>query len=103
MPILTASGLMSVKIDSICASMKLEGTSKISLTPVVFCAVNAVMALMAYTPFMVMVFMSAWMPAPPLQSLPAMVNAVLTFPTVLDFITSLSCSFSFFECSVMSS
>jgi hypothetical protein len=34
------------------------------------------MALIAYTPFMVIVFMSAWIPAPPELSLPAMVNAV---------------------------
>ena len=34
------------------------------------------MALMANTPLAVMVLMSAWMPAPPLESLPAMVKAV---------------------------
>ena len=45
-------------------------------TPVVFWAVSAVMALMANTPFRVMVLRSAWIPAPPLQSLPAMDNAV---------------------------
>ena len=39
-------------------------------------AVMAVMALIAYTPCMVMVLISAWIPAPPLESLPAMVNAV---------------------------
>jgi len=48
------------------------------VTPVVFCAVRAVMALMAKTPLAAMVLMSAWMPAPPLESLPAMVNAVFT-------------------------
>ena len=45
-------------------------------TPVVFWAVRAVMAVMAKTPFMVMVLRSAWIPAPPLESLPAMDNAV---------------------------
>ena len=51
----------------------------IPVTPVVFWAVSAVMALMAYTPctpFAVIVLISAWMPAPPLESLPAIVNAV---------------------------
>ena len=43
------------------------------------CAVSAVMALMAYTPFAIMVLISAWIPAPPLESLPAMVNAVFIF------------------------
>ena len=33
-------------------------------------------ALIPKTPFTVIVFKSAWIPAPPLQSLPAMVNAV---------------------------
>ena len=47
------------------------------VTPVVFCAVKAVIALMAYTPFAIIVLISAWMPAPPLESLPAIVNAVL--------------------------
>ena len=42
-------------------------------------AVSAVMALMAYTPFAIMVLISAWIPAPPLESLPAMVNAVFIF------------------------
>ena len=54
-----------------------EGAGK----KVVFWAVRAVMALMANTPFAVMVLMSAWIPAPPLESLPAMVNAVLISKT----------------------
>ena len=45
-------------------------------TPVVFWAVSAVIALIPYTPFAIIVFKSAWMPAPPLESLPAIVNAV---------------------------
>ena len=48
----------------------------ISVTPVVFWAVKAVMALIAYTPCAIIVLISAWMPAPPLESLPAIVNAV---------------------------
>ena len=39
-------------------------------------SISAVMALIAKTPFIVIVLMSAWIPAPPLESLPAMVSAV---------------------------
>ena len=76
MPVLTASGRISVKIQSSCSAKNFGVTSIISVTPVVFWAVSAVIALMAYTPFAVMVLISAWMPAPPLESLPAIVNAV---------------------------
>ena len=44
-------------------------------TPSVFCAVTAVIALVPYTPNAANVFKSAWMPAPPPESLPAMVRA----------------------------
>lgn len=46
----------------------------IPYTPVVFCAVSAVIALIAYIPCIVIVFMSACIPAPPLQSEPAIVS-----------------------------
>ena len=59
MPIFTASGRMSVKTMSICCPRNSGVASMIPVTPVVFCAVSAVMALMAYTPFMVIVFRSA--------------------------------------------
>ena len=77
MPIFTASGKMSVKTASSCSSKKWGVDSKMSVTPVVFWAVRAVTAQVANTPLAVMVLMSAWIPAPPLESLPAMVNAVL--------------------------
>ncbi len=54
-----------------------------SVTPVVFWAVRAVIALMAYTPWAVIVLISAWMPAPPLESEPAIVNAVFIFVLLL--------------------
>ena len=76
MPIFTASGKMSVNTASSSASKKAGVASRMSVTPVVFWAVRAVTALMANTPLRVMVLRSAWMPAPPLESLPAMVNAV---------------------------
>ena len=77
MPILTASGKMSVNTASSCSARKCGVESKMSVTPVVFWAVRAVTAHRAKTPLAVMVLMSAWIPAPPLESLPAMVNAVL--------------------------
>src|SRR5699024_2356749 len=61
---------------SICWRKNAGETSKMADTPVVFCAVRAVMAVMAYTPLAIMVLISAWMPAPPLESLPAMESAV---------------------------
>ena len=59
MPIFTASGRMSVNTLSICRPRNSGLTSKIPCTPVVFCAVKAVTALMANTPLHVMVLMSA--------------------------------------------
>ena len=87
MPTFTASGLMSVNTASSSAAKNSGVASRMSVTPVVFWAVRAVTALIAKTPFMVMVLMSAWIPAPPLESLPAIVNAVLiinpSFPALL--------------------
>src|SRR3954464_285567 len=45
-----------------------------AVTRTVFCAVTAVIALVPYTPSAANVFRSAWMPAPPPESLPAMVS-----------------------------
>ena len=75
-PVFTASGYISVKIRSSSSAKNSGVTSIMSVTPVVFWAVSAVIALMAYTPLAVIVLISAWMPAPPLESLPAIVNAV---------------------------
>ena len=58
-PVLTASGRMSSNTAS-SSSARNAGVASMTLrTPVVFCAVSAVTALMANTPFMVMVFRSA--------------------------------------------
>ena len=46
----------------------------IDLTPVVFCDVTAVIAVIAYDPNAVTVLISAWMPAPPDESEPAIIN-----------------------------
>ena len=59
MPIFTASGTISSNTASSCSFRNAGVVSKISLTPVVFCAVRAVIAHMAYTPCMVIVFKSA--------------------------------------------
>ena len=59
MPVFTASGRMSVKTASISFARKSAEASIMSLTPHVFCAVSAVTADMANTPFTVIVLMSA--------------------------------------------
>ena len=59
MPIFTASGKISVNTASSSAARKAGVASRMSVTPVVFWAVRAVTALMAYTPLAVMVLMSA--------------------------------------------
>ena len=76
MPVFIASGKMSSKMQSSCKSRKSESVSAILFTAVVFCAVSAVTALIAYTPRQHIVFMSACIPAPPIESLPAIVSAV---------------------------
>ena len=46
----------------------------IDLTPLVFWEVTAVIAVIAYDPNAVTVFISAWIPAPPDESEPAIIN-----------------------------
>ena len=58
-PIFTASGKISSNTASSCFFRNSGDASMIPVTPVVFCAVSAVIALMAYTPFIVIVLMSA--------------------------------------------
>src|SRR5947209_17529914 len=54
--------------------MKSGGIGKTPNTPSVFCAVSAVTAVMAKASSIVTVLMSAWMPAPPPESEPAMIS-----------------------------
>src|SRR5690242_12967461 len=54
----------------------LAAWAPMSLITASICAVTAVMALVPYTPCAANVLRSAWMPAPPPESLPAMVRAV---------------------------
>src|SRR5712691_11518606 len=51
------------------------GSANTSLTPVVSCEVTAVIAEVPYTPSAANVLRSAWIPAPAIESLPAMVRA----------------------------
>ena len=74
MPIFIASGLISLQVNIICFSISFELIEDIDLTPVVFCAVIAVTAVIAYEPNDVIVLMSAWIPAPPEESDPAIIN-----------------------------
>ena len=76
MPVLTAAGGRSPPIASICAMTSSVDTASQAVTPRVFWAVTAVTAQVPYTPHAANVFRSAWMPAPPPESLPAIVSAV---------------------------
>ena len=68
---------MSDITASICAATMSGGSSTTAVTPRVFWAVTAVRADEPYTPRAANVFRSAWMPAPPPESEPAMVMALL--------------------------
>ena len=83
MPVFTASGKISVNTQSSSSARKSGVHSTMLLTPVVFWATRAVTAQVANTPLAVMVLISAWIPAPPLGSVPAIVNAV--FISMLPF------------------
>jgi hypothetical protein len=74
MPILTASTPMSSTTERNCAVTISSGRASTPCTPSVFCAVIAVIAVIAWPPSMVTVLMSAWMPAPPPESDPAMIK-----------------------------
>ena len=79
MPVLAARTSRSLTTASICARMRSVGSSRIWVTSTVFCAVIAVMAEVPCTPSAANVFRSAWMPAPPPESDPAMVRATGSF------------------------
>ena len=73
-PILIASGFISLEVYSICFEISLTGIFTIERTPVVFWAVRAVIAVIAYDPNEVTVLISAWIPAPPDESDPAIIS-----------------------------
>src|SRR5439155_22182199 len=74
MPVFSASAPISSSTTSICWRMKSGGIGKTPNTPSVFCAVSAVTAVIAKASSIVTVLMSAWMPAPPPESEPAMIS-----------------------------
>ena len=73
-PVFAASTPMSSKTASSCAPTKPGGSSWTAVTPDVFCAVSATIALMPWQPAAANAFRSAWMPAPPPESEPAIVR-----------------------------
>src|SRR5437773_1108697 len=76
MPIFTASAPKSESTESICVPTTSAGRLKTAWTPMEFCAVTAVMTLIPNTRNAENVLRSAWMPAPPPESEPAMVSAL---------------------------
>src|SRR5712691_7905539 len=78
-PVLAACTPMSSTTASIWARITRIGTSWISETVTVFWAVTAVIADVPCTPKAAKVLRSAWMPAPPPESEPAIVSATGTF------------------------
>ena len=77
-PILTASTPMSETTASTWATMISGGTGITRSTATVFCAVIAVIAVVPWTPQRANAFRSAWIPAPPPESEPAIERHVGT-------------------------
>src|SRR5690242_17398708 len=75
-PVLAACAPMSSSTASICLAMTSVSISCTAKKPRVFWAVTAVTTLLPYTPSAANVFRSAWMPAPPPESEPAIVRAL---------------------------
>ena len=82
MPIFTASAPKSDSTESSCLPTNAGGRLKTPWTPTEFCAVTAVSTLMPKTRNAENVLRSAWMPAPPPESDPAMVSALGTLITL---------------------
>ncbi len=72
MPIFTASTPMSDATARTCSTITSGGTGWTAVTATVFCAVIAVIAVIPCAPQRAKAFRSAWMPAPPPESEPAM-------------------------------
>ena len=77
-PILTASAPKSPSTASICSATNSGGRLWTPVTPTEFCAVTAVSTDMPNVRNAENVFRSAWMPAPPPESDPAIVSALGT-------------------------
>ena len=72
MPILTASTPMSSTTARTWATTASGGSGNTAVTAMVFCAVIAVIAVIPCTPQAANALRSAWIPAPPPESEPAM-------------------------------
>ena len=72
-PVFAASIPMSPATASSCARTNHGGTSWTAVTSRVFCAVSATIADMPWAPAAANAFRSAWIPAPPPESEPAIV------------------------------
>src|SRR5436189_4847515 len=76
MPVFTAAGFSPSKIACNCPRTILALHASIASTRFGFCAVRQVITLVPCTPSEANVFRSAWTPAPPPLSDPAMVSAI---------------------------
>src|SRR5919198_4385507 len=73
-PVLAASTPISAKTASSCARTNSGCTSSTAVTPTVFCAVSATITVEPWQPAAANAFRSAWIPAPPPESDPAIVR-----------------------------
>src|SRR6266545_2497032 len=78
MPVFAARTSKSVTTARSCLRISPTGRGKIESTERVFCAVTHVTTDVPCTPIEANDLRSAWIPAPPPESLPAIVNAVRT-------------------------
>src|SRR3972149_660666 len=78
MPVFAAATSKSSRMASSWCPTSRAGRGKTERTDCVFCAVTQVRTLHPGTPSAAKDFRSAWIPAPPPESLPAMVSALLT-------------------------
>ena len=79
-PVLAAAIRMSVKTASNCASIISVESSSAAVTATVFCAVTAVRTDTPKPPLAEIERRSAWIPAPPPESDPAMVATTFISP-----------------------
>ena len=89
-PVLAAAGGMSSITAASCSSTRSSGRISTRETRAVFCTVTSVTTASPYTPNWWNVLRSAWMPAPPLGSDPAMVRATGRIPSLYRTLKKLS-------------
>ena len=87
MPILIALMGMSSRMARACSTMISEGIGENDMTSTVSCTVAAVIMEAATQPWLLMVSMSACMPAPPVGSAPEKHNTTGGVMLVICFVT----------------